>query len=285
MNSKHEKRLAEYRKVIEKELLQALLPIEFSVGEAMRYSTLGGGKRLRGVLTLEFCKAFGGDVAKAVPVAAAVEMIQSFSLIHDDLPCMDNDDFRRGKPSCHKQYGEATAFLAGDALLANAFNTACFTAFSPAGIKPANAMSVVSALSNATMEMIKGQQLDMDFEGYSEDSDKKIDEDDIINMYNRKTCALISAACVCGAICADAPDSDIHLARSYGVSLGLAFQIADDLLDLESEKAGKTTYATVFGVKKSRKKLKEYSDMAVKIAARLPKSEFLRDLVEYMTNN
>jgi geranylgeranyl diphosphate synthase type II len=157
-----EKRLNEYRKLIETELEQSIS--KDKVGEAMRYSTLGGGKRIRGVLTLEFCRVFGGETDKAICAAAAVEMIHAFSLIHDDLPCMDNDDVRRGKPACHKEYGEAAALLAGNALLANAFNTAAATMFIPRGLKPQQAISVVSALSNATMEMIRGQQSDMDFE-------------------------------------------------------------------------------------------------------------------------
>jgi geranylgeranyl diphosphate synthase type II len=276
MKQEHETRLAEYRELIEKELEQALHGTESTVGDAMRYSTLGGGKRIRGVLALEFCRVFGGTPSKAGCAAAAVEMIHAFSLIHDDLPCMDDDDERRGKPSCHKQFSEATALLAGDALLANSFNTAAATAFLPksVGLKPQNSVSIVSTLSNAAMEMIKGQQLDMDYEIRLE----KITEDDIIGMYNRKTCALISAACVCGAICADASDKRIHTARAYGVALGLAFQLADDLLDFKTEKSGKKTYATLFGEKKTKSKAREYTDMAVKIAEKISGGEFLLEL-------
>jgi geranylgeranyl diphosphate synthase type II len=263
----------EYRGIIENELQQALHG-DFRVDEAMRYSTLGGGKRVRGVLTLEFCRAFGGDVAKAAPAAAAIEMVQAFSLIHDDLPCMDDDDFRRGKPSCHKQFGEATALLAGDALLANAFNTAAASMFLPKSIKPNNTVSVISALSGAVMEMIRGQQSDMDFESGT----AKLTEDDILGMYNRKTCALISAACVCGAICANANEKNLHKARSYGVALGLAFQMTDDLLDADTEKSGKKTYATLFGVKKTKEKAWEYADSAVKIAGSIPDSAFLKEM-------
>jgi geranylgeranyl diphosphate synthase type II len=274
-----EKQLAEYREVIESELVQALHGND-KITEAMRYSTLGGGKRIRGVLVLEFCRVFGGNVNKASCVAAAVEMIQAFSLIHDDLPCMDNDDERRGKPSCHKQFGEASALLAGDALLAGAFNSACFSALMPNGLKPENAMKIVSTLSNATVEMIRGQQIDMDFE-----TQKKISDEDIINMYSRKTCALISAACVCGAICANARDKDIHMARSFGVALGLAFQIADDLLDFKEDKqSGKKTYATLFGEKKAKEKAREYTDTAIKIMDKLPNNEFLKELAVGLNN-
>jgi geranylgeranyl diphosphate synthase type II len=265
-------RLEEYRGIIESELEQALHG-DFRVDEAMRYSTLGGGKRIRGVLTLEFCKAFGGDVSRAAPVAAAVEMVQAFSLVHDDLPCMDDDDERRGKPSCHKAFDEATALLAGDALLANAFNTIAATAFLPKAVKPMGTISVMSALSGAVMEMIRGQQLDMDYEKKS-----KLTEDDIVNMYSRKTCALISAACVCGAICGKTSDKDIHKARSYGVALGLAFQMTDDLLDLDCEKSEKKTFATLFGKKKTKEKAWEYADSAIKIAGSIPEGAFLKEL-------
>jgi geranylgeranyl diphosphate synthase type II len=280
MNKQHKSRLEEYRAIIEKELEQALYASEdLKVIEAMRYSALGGGKRIRGVLTLEFARIFGGNVQSAGCAAAAVEMIQTFSLIHDDLPCMDDDDFRRGKPSCHKQFDEAAALLAGDALLAGSFNTIAATAFLPNGIKPKSSLKLVSTLSNAALEMIKGQQLDMDYE-----KTDKLSEEDIINMYNRKTCALISAGCVCGAICAEASDKHIHLARSFGVALGLAFQIADDLLDLKTEKTGKKTYATLFGEKRAGEKSREYTDMVIKIADRLPKSEFLKELAISLNN-
>ena len=290
LSSKHEKRLAEYRRVIEKELELALLNSEdFEVVEAMRYSTLGGGKRIRGALVLEFCKVFSKDYKKAACVAAAIEMIQAFSLIHDDLPCMDDDDERRGKPSCHKKFGEATALLAGDALLAASFNTASATAFLPGGIEPVKAMKIVSTLSNATMEMIKGQQIDMDYEQETPagktGSSAEITEDDIIEkLYIRKTCALISAACVCGAICGNAKDKDIHLARNFGVSLGLAFQLTDDLLDFKTEKSGKKTFATLFGEKKTKEKAWEYTEIAVKIAEKLPNGDFLKDIAITLNN-
>ena len=278
LNSKHEKRLEEYRKLIEKELELALYNADDSVVvKAMRYSTLDGGKRIRGALVLEFCKMFSKDYSKAITAGAAIEMIHAFSLIHDDLPCMDDDDVRRGKPSCHKQFSEATALLAGDALLAVSFNTAAATAFLPSGsggIDSKDAMKIVSTLSNATMEMIKGQQLDMDYEN----TDNISEEDIIEKLYIRKTGALISAACVCGAICAGASDKDVHASRNFGVALGLAFQLTDDLLDYKTEKKDKKTYATLFGEKKTKEKAWEYTEMAVKIAEKFPNSDFLKDL-------
>jgi geranylgeranyl diphosphate synthase type II len=195
---------------------------------------------------------------------------------------MDDDDTRRGKPSCHKAFGEATALLAGDALLANAFNTAAAAMFLPKSIKPQNAVSVVSAMSGAVMETIRGQQSDMDFErGAAGSSGVKLTEDDIIGMYNRKTCALISAACVSGAICANTNEKNIHKARSYGVALGLAFQLTDDLLDFDEDSGAtseKTTYATLFGKKKTKEKAWEYADSAVKIAGSFSGSAFLKEL-------
>jgi geranylgeranyl diphosphate synthase type II len=280
------KQLHEYREIIEKELEQALHgDDDFEVVQAMRYSTLGGGKRIRGVLTLEFCRIFGGDVNKAACAAAAVEMIHAFSLIHDDLPCMDDDDLRRGKPACHKQFGEAAALLAGDALLANGFNTVAAAAFIPKGLKPQNVVSIISTLSNATMEMIKGQQSDIDFERRAFTGEPTaVTEEELLTMYNRKTCALISAACVCGAMCAGAGEGALHNARGYGSALGLAFQITDDLLDLETEKADKKTHPLIVGEKKSRELAQAYTDTAVKIAEKLPNGEFLKELAISLIN-
>ncbi|MCL1788799.1 MAG: polyprenyl synthetase family protein [Oscillospiraceae bacterium] len=273
-----------YRELIERELEQALHLSEagYTVGEAMRYSTLGGGKRIRGVLTLAFCRAFGGEVKKAVCIAAAIEMIHAFSLIHDDLPCMDDDDFRRGKPSCHKEFGESAALLAGDALLANAFNTISAAAFlpKPEGLKPQNVVSIISTLSNAATEMIKGQQQDMAYET----SSSTVNEEELLAMYNRKTCALISGACVSGAMCADVSGSALHDARGYGFALGLAFQITDDLLDLKTEKAGKKTLPLLIGEKKSRELARSYTDTAVKIAEKFPKGDFLKELATSLNN-
>ena len=291
-NPDSEKRLSEYRELIERELEQALYNPEtdYTVGEAMRYSTLsegaGGGKRVRGILTLEFCRVFGADIKKAAPIAAAVEMVQAFSLIHDDLPCMDDDDFRRGKPSCHKQYGEAVALLAGDALLAGAFNTVSAAAFLPksaGGLKSQNVVSIISALSNATTEMIKGQQYDMDYERRAVG---ELTSEGLLAMYSRKTCALISAACVCGAICANAPDKSLHDARGYGFALGLAFQIADDLLDFNTEKPDKKTIPVLIGEKKARELAESYTDIAVKTAEKLPNSNgtFLKELALSLNN-
>jgi len=290
MKPEYEQRIAQYKELIEKELQNALHGAESAVGDAIRYSVLGGGKRIRGILTLEFCRVFGGDTAMAAYIAASVEMIHVFSLIHDDLPCMDDDDMRRGKPSCHKQFGEATALLAGDALLALAFNNVTVPAFLPKGLKPERVIKIMSILSSATGEMIHGQQLDMDYE-CAEPAHvgrlrrvSPVTEEMLISMYSRKTAALISNACVCGAQCAGANERKLIDAKAYGISLGLAFQITDDLLDYKTEKKGKKTLPHVTGEKAAKEKAREYTDYAVKIAEKLPDGDFLKELAISLIN-
>lgn len=202
------------------------------VTKAMRYSLSNGGKRLRPIFVLEFCRMCGGDVNKALPYACAIEYIHTYSLIHDDLPCMDNDDMRRGKPSCHKMYGEATALLAGDALLTHAFEIC-----SASELSDSQNLRAVSLLSqNAGVGgMIGGQVIDLKYE----QSDPSIS--DILTVHRLKTGALISAACILGCIAAGADDEKIALASRYAYMIGTAFQIRDDLLDIvgDEEKLGK----------------------------------------------
>ena len=202
--------------------------------EAMRYSLLAGGKRLRPVLALEFCRACGGVPEAALPFAAALEMIHTYSLIHDDLPCMDNDDFRRGRPTNHKVYGEAQAVLAGDALL-----TAAFTRLSMAPLPADRVVQAVQMLGDCAGElgMVGGQALDLEGE------DKSLSEEEIGAIHARKTGALIGAACTLGVIAAGGSDAQVDAAARYAAGLGLAFQIRDDMLDVigDSEKLGKQT--------------------------------------------
>ncbi|MCL2633901.1 MAG: polyprenyl synthetase family protein [Oscillospiraceae bacterium] len=277
MKPEFEKRIGEYKSLIEKELETALRDVQFDVGEAMRYSVLNGGKRIRGVLTMEFCRVFGKnserELEKAAYIAASIEMIHAFSLIHDDLPCMDNDDLRRGKPSCHKQFNEATALLAGDALLALAYNNAAALSFIPKGLKAERVVKIISTLSAATVEMIAGQQLDMDYE-----KAEKITEAQLLSMYNRKTANLISCSCVCGALVAGANDKNVHLARTYGQALGVAFQITDDLLDFKTEKHGKKTLPLIIGEEEARKKAEEITGLVIETADEIKGGEFLKDL-------
>ena len=230
-----------------------------SVADAMRYSLLGGGKRLRGALMLEFYRVCGGDAEKAMPFACAVEMIHAYSLIHDDLPCMDDDDMRRGKPSCHKAFGEAMAVLAGDGLLTLAFETM---------LSPENlAVFPAERLFAATGELARGAGLYGMLGGQCIDvgSDGKIpDAQGLREMCAMKTGALIRAACVAPCLLAGADEEKLAAAQTYAEALGLAFQIRDDMLDRigdektlgkaigADEKQHKTTFVGLYGLEKCR---------------------------------
>lgn len=257
------------------------------VTKAMRYSLSNGGKRLRPIFVLEFCRMCGGDVDKALPYACAIEYIHTYSLIHDDLPCMDNDDMRRGKPSCHKMYGEATALLAGDALLTHAFEICSLSELSDS-----QNLRAVSLLSqNAGVGgMIGGQVIDLKYE----QSDPSIS--DILTVHRLKTGALISAACILGCIAAGADDEKIALASRYAYMIGTAFQIRDDLLDImgDEEKLGKpvgsdadndkTTYVTLVGADRAQQDVKTLTDKAVEILDSFSENDFMKTLSEYLVN-
>lgn len=245
--------------------------LQSSVCEAMEYSLMNGGKRIRPVLLLEFCRVCGGDFQSALPFACAIEMIHSYSLIHDDLPCMDDDDLRRGKPSCHKQFGEATALLAGDALLTLAFETA-LRGDSPA-CPPERRLRAMKLLAEkaGVIGMIGGQVIDLESEG------KKVSVDILQKMDGMKTSALISAACQIGCILAEAPPALIKAADDYANCIGLAFQIVDDILDetSTSQMLGKpvgsdlhnekSTYVTLLGLEASRNLVLDLTQQATKI--------------------
>ena len=229
------------------------------IEEAMKYSLESGGKRVRPVLTLEFCRVLGGDVEKALPLAVAVEFIHTYSLIHDDLPCMDNDDFRRGKPASHKKYGEANALLAGDALLTHAFSSIASSELSPKQM--IDAVRELSAYAGSN-GMIGGQIIDLEGEN------KSLDIDSLFLMDKLKTSALITSACVLGCISAD-KYKYIPSAVKFAENLGIAFQIIDDILDfLEGEHnsdivAGKSTYVSLLGLDEARKQASEYTQKAL----------------------
>jgi len=192
--------------------------------DAMSYSLLAGGKRLRPILAFDFCRMCGGDWKKAAPFAAAVEMIHTYSLIHDDLPSMDNDDFRRGRPTNHKVYGEAMAILAGDALLTDAFALAASAELDDhRGL--GFAVSVLSECAGS-LGMVGGQVLDILAES------RELTEDEVIAIQSRKTGALINAACVLGVIAAGGTEKQLEAASRFAACLGLAFQIRDDMLDV-----------------------------------------------------
>ncbi len=225
------------------------------VSEAARYSLLAGGKRVRAVLCLAVCDMLGGSREAAESYAAGVEMLHCYSLIHDDLPCMDDDDLRRGRPSCHKAFDEATALLAGDALLTAAFET---LAAAP-GTARQNA-EAVRALSRAAgaRGMVLGQELDLAFET------KKADEDALQRIHRHKTGMLINAAAQLGAIASDADGALRERVAEYAFRVGLVFQIVDDILDITASEQrlgkpvgsdaanGKTTFVTLYGIERSR---------------------------------
>ena len=239
-----------------------------TVLEAMKYSVSNGGKRIRPILTMEFSNVCNGDIDAALNFGCAVEMIHTYSLIHDDLPCMDNDDLRRGKPSCHITFGEDNALLAGDALLTEAFGVLA----SVRNIPEINIVRAVSYLSSfaGINGMVGGQVLDLQFE------ETKPTVDEVLKMYSLKTCGLIKAACVIGCLTSDKYDENkISAAIEYAENLGIAFQIQDDILDIEGdstslgkpigsdEKNDKSTIVKFFGLKKSKELVKDYTDKAV----------------------
>ena len=266
----------EYCSMIEAALPQYLPPVTLPQGkvcEAMAYSLLDGGKRIRGCLTLAMCELCGGEVQSALPLACAVEMVHAYSLIHDDLPCMDNDDLRRGKPSCHIKFGEGTALLAGDALLTHAFSAASDAYFN--GTLPAETvLRCVNQLSRAAgvEGMIGGQVID------TAPEEVPMTPEQLEAMHGMKTGALIRSAAVLGCLAAGAPRDVVMQADLYAAKIGLAFQIVDDILDVteESEKLGKstsdadnnkTTYITLYGVEKAREMVRRLvleADLAVK---------------------
>lgn len=215
----------EYLPLIEKSLKKYLPDDDNVVSEAMRYSIENGGKRIRPLLTLEFCKICGGKAEDALPFACALEMIHTYSLIHDDLPCMDNDDFRRGKPSCHVAYGYEYALLAGDALLTIAFETAA----SYKG-KAETALKAIRLLAQASgcRGMIEGQMSDLQNEG------KRVAIETVIGTDRKKTGELIRAACILGCLAAGCEEKTA-LAEAFASDIGLAFQIVDDILDVTSD--------------------------------------------------
>ena len=235
---------------------------ESVVHDALKYSLSVGGKRIRPVLVLEFCRLCGGDVEKALPLAVALEMIHTYSLIHDDLPCMDDDDMRRGLPSCHVKFGEEYALLAGDGLLTLAFGIVSDSDF--AKENPSGAVKAISMLSSLSgvNGMIGGQVVDLINE------EKNADLDTLRTMDSLQTGALIRCAACLGAICAGADEEKSKHAEAYASCIGHAFQIVDDILDVigdekllgkpigSDKESGKSTYVTLLGLEKS----KEYAE-------------------------
>ena len=248
--------------------------------DAAAYSLEAGGKRIRPVLAFEMCRVCGGDPSDALPAAIAIEMIHTFSLIHDDLPCMDNDDMRRGRPSCHKAHGEAVALLAGDALTAYAGKIICDSSLS-ADKKAA----MIQVLYDRTIGMIEGQTIDIDGNFDTLDG--------LISMYEMKTSELLTAACVMGCIAAGADKKKISAATAYAHELGLAFQIVDDILDVTStseelgkpvgsdEEQNKTTSVTLLGLEKAKELAEKYTHGAENALAEFDDTEFLKKIAPH----
>lgn len=262
------------------------LGLQSSVADAMDYSLEAGGKRIRPVLVLAFCHMCGGDYRKAAAPAAAIEMIHTFSLIHDDLPCMDNDDFRRGKPSCHKKFGEACAVLAGDALAIRPFQV-----IAESELNDSMKIKLIAELacSSGAEGMIGGQIIDMENEQRS-----TVNGENLRMMYALKTGRLIKTSCVMGCIAAEASDEQVKNAEEYAHCLGLAFQIIDDILDVTGDEAAlgkpigsdaeenKTTFVTLYGIENAREEAVKLTDKAMKILGRLDNNEFLIELTKYL---
>ena len=252
--------------------------------EAMEYSLLAGGKRLRPILAFEFCRLCGEDWKKAAPFATAVEMIHTYSLIHDDLPCMDNDDFRRGRPTNHKVYGETMAILAGDALLTDAFAVASTAALS--GTAMADAIGVLAECSGS-LGMVGGQVLDIQSE------QRILSEQEVLDIQTRKTGALIRAACATGVLAGQGSENQFDAACQFAAGLGLAFQIRDDMLDVigTEEEMGKgvgtdehkNTFVRLYGLQKCEELVQQYTEYALDALKEFDDTEFLAELAAYLT--
>ena len=281
-----------YREKIETELNKCFLDAQRlpqrGLAEAMRYSLLAGGKRIRPMLVLEFCRISGGDVEKAMPVALGIEMLHTYSLIHDDLPCMDNDELRRGKPTNHVVYGECTATLAGDALQAEAFGSILRSEL-PAENRAECAEILAGAVG--LDGMCGGQYLDMLWEGRS------LSEQELTEINSRKTGALLVAACQMGVAAAGGSRLMLDAAGHFGAAIGMAFQIKDDMLDVTStdEELGKpvgsdaqekkNTYAVLMGLEGCRRTVEKLTDAAKTVLKEaFDDTDFLCDLAESLAN-
>ena len=254
--------------------------------DSIRYSLLAGGKRLRPILCMEFCRICGRDWKAAAPFAAAIEMIHTYSLIHDDLPSMDNDDFRRRRPTNHKVYGEALAILAGDALLTDAFLSASEAKLTcPEDM--GRAIALISACAGSA-GMVGGQVLDTMSE------ERQISEEEILNIQSRKTGGLIRAACGLGAIAGGASREQVDAACRFADNLGLAFQIRDDMLDVigTQEEMGKgvgtdetkNTFVRLYGLPKCEELVQKYTTDAIQALDVFEDRAFLTELAENLTN-
>lgn len=257
------------------------------IHRAMRYSCLGGGKRLRALLAMEACRAVGKDGGLALDFACAVEMIHAYSLVHDDLPAMDNDDYRRGKLANHKVFGEGIAILAGDALLTYAFETLSRLQFESSLV-----LRLIQevAVACGSQGLVGGQVVDLQSEGH------EVDELTLEYIHRHKTGKLFLAALRGGALIGGASDTELSIITLYGENLGLAFQITDDILDVAGDMAklgkvtgadarqGKSTYVTLLGLEEAHKQAVKCVEQCKRYASRLPNQNYLAELAEYVLN-
>lgn len=289
MSSNWETLLEEYRNNIEEYLDSQCFQYDSEPQKelftAMRYSLLAGGKRLRPVLVYDFCRMCGGYWKKASEFAAAVEMIHTYSLIHDDLPCMDNDDYRRGRLTNHKVFGEALAILSGDALL-----TAAFTYLAKAEFSAQSRIDAVHVLSECAGElgMVGGQVLDMKSE------ERQCTEQEVLDIQNRKTGALIRAACILGVLAGGGDKEQLQAASDFAAHLGLAFQIRDDVLDVIGDEKtlgkavgvdnGKNTFVQLYGIEECNRLISHHTELAVDALHVFQDNEFMVSLARQLTN-
>lgn len=283
----------EYYAEITEAALDKYLPdtecLQKSVIKAARYSLSAGGKRIRPALVMEFCRVCGADAEDALPVACAIEMMHTFSLIHDDLPCMDNDDMRRGKPSCHKAFGEGTALLAGDALAMLPYQIIAEAALKKR-IGENAALKIIALLGERAgiFGMIGGQVIDTENEG------KELQTNILLEMYRMKTGALLDFCCRAGCIAAGAGAEKQLAASEYAKKLGLAFQIVDDILDVTADEkllgkpvgsdadCGKHTYVAAEGLEKARAEAARLTNEAIKALDAFEDTGFLVELTEFL---
>ena len=284
-----EKQCREYREYVEgylKEHYDALNDHpQKLLFDAMRYSLMAGGKRLRPILAFEFCRVCGRDWKTAAPFAAAIEMIHTYSLIHDDLPCMDNDDYRRGRLTNHKVYGEGMAVLAGDALLTDAFGIAASAQLPNPG-DMATAIGVLSECAGS-LGMVGGQVLDIMSE------ERELNEQEVLDIQNRKTGCLISAACALGVIAGGGSEKQYDAACQFAAGLGLAFQIRDDMLDVigTQEELGKATgvdtqkntFVKLYGLERCEELVATYTNYAIDALNSFSDTAFLKELAKSLT--
>ena len=288
MTRKHDSLMQEYLEKIETYLEKKCFlhddQPQQKLFESIRYSLLAGGKRLRPVMVLDFCRMCGGEWETAIPLAAAIEMIHTYSLIHDDLPSMDNDDFRRGKPTNHKVYGEAMAILAGDALL-----TAAFSHAARAEISPESRVRAIRALADCSgcLGMVGGQVLDISAE------ERECTEREILDIQIRKTGALIRAACVMGTVAGKGSSRQEAAAADFADHLGLAFQIRDDMLDVIGQPellgkatgadAGKNTFVRLYGLERCEQLVNLHTRIAIEALQEFDDHGFMEQLALELT--